>query len=437
MVSFSRVDSFEELLSDVKAQNEGTIFEYEYLAFENHREYIEFLIESDELFYDSFVARLGRSQDVRELFGEREFMEEFFSNALDLNQGGTATVQNSMGGTVSNPVGFLNRLVEQDELCIELQDSGTDVTFLDGLKFARDILKYRRNRIVEAGSWEQVMDDIVEVYNFPGCTEEEARDEVLDVLAERRSNLVESVEKFEQAFEALDSVEVSSDEAEEFRDDELEDETDEEGVEIHKKNGDGESELVDVKNVLDSIPLSEIGEKAVKDQAGFLQGLVNIYDYEMLKEPSVGEFAVFEVSLPGAEDRSDEASIDDMIEEEDFDGEEMTQDGIVELMADFRELEESLKPDQVRMVVEIVDKEKVTVNGISFYEYEYGLVEYPENELSMEEAHPVVDLKEPIRPVNQESYVRAKTRPQVDLVVPYSQSFASSGELDRTGEPLE
>lgn len=437
MVSFNRVDSFEELIEDVKSQNEGTIFEYEYLAFENHREYIEFLIESDEPFYDSFVARVGRSQDVRELFGEREFMEEFLSNALDLNQGETATVQNSIGGTVSNSVELLNRLVEQDELCIELQESETDVSFLDGLKFARDILKYRRNRIVEVGSWEQVMDDIVEVYNFPGCTEEEAREEVLDVLAERRANLVESVEKFEQAFEALDSVEVSADEAESFRDGELGDETDEDEVEVHKEEGDEEPELVDVKNVLDSIPLSEIGEKAVKDQAGFLQGLVNIYDYQMLKEPSVGEFAVFEVSLPGAEDRSDEASIDDVREERDFDEEEMAQGEIFELMADFRELKESLKPDQVRMVVEIVDKKEVTVNGISFYEYEYELVEYPEDELSVEGSHPVVDLKEPIRPVNQESYVRAKTRPNVDLVVPYSESFDSSSQLDRTGEPLE
>jgi len=78
MVSFTQVNSFDELVGDVKAQNEGTLFEYEYLAFENHREFVEFLIESDREFSDSFVAGIVRSEDVRELFNQRAIFGDLF-----------------------------------------------------------------------------------------------------------------------------------------------------------------------------------------------------------------------------------------------------------------------------------------------------------------------------------------------------------------------
>lgn len=176
MVDFQRVGSFNAVIEQVKSDVSGTLFEYEYLAFHNFESYIEFRLACEERFFDSWYARVGEMSDFRDMFGlfVKEWDESEFQDAV----------------------------VEAD-----------GISYLDALTFARDVMKYRRNEIVEEGfenadadsaeifvnvSDDDVLASIVSMYNFPGQSEGEAKETVREELEE----LQEDLDSFRSAIRA-------------------------------------------------------------------------------------------------------------------------------------------------------------------------------------------------------------------------------------------
>lgn len=176
MVDFQRANSFDAVIEQVCEGTSGTLFEYEHLAFQNFQSYIEFRLEREERFFDSWYARVGESSDFLDLVG-------LFATEWDES-------------------GFKSAFEDCD-----------DVSYLDALKFARDVMKYRRNEIIEEGiknaeadtrgayvkvSDEDVLSSIASMYNFPGESDAEAKEIVRDGLEE----LQEDLDSFQSILEA-------------------------------------------------------------------------------------------------------------------------------------------------------------------------------------------------------------------------------------------
>lgn len=176
MVDFQRVSSFDEVVERVKEDTSGTLFEYEHLAFQNFQSYIEFRLECDERFFDSWYARVGEMSDFRDMVGlfVDEWDESEFRDAVASAEG---------------------------------------VSYLDALKFTRDVMKYRRNEIVEEGfetvdaesdeifvnvSDADVLSSIASMYNFPGQSDAEA----VETIQEELEELQEDLDSFRSAIRA-------------------------------------------------------------------------------------------------------------------------------------------------------------------------------------------------------------------------------------------
>lgn len=318
MVDFREYDSFELLVEEIQDQNEGTIFEYERFAFQNHQEYIEFLMDADETFDDSYIGRVGRYNDVRNLFSPVGLTDSELQDKI----ADEMEYDTFFEAFCENPTEVFHVMVQLDELSSALADAETELTYIDGIEFAYDIYKFRANRLSELSNgslddelerpildvfdetdevsqdaseseivishllgdsyWPKLASDIATVYEFPEMSDEEIVEEIEAAIAEENEKIAETLERFESVAPSVNWEETPIS-------------IDSRIQTLFELLSDGvfeDSSWADINDTDSGVQVAQ-AKSLASQEADELETIWKTYEYRDITEPEVGDYLIF------------------------------------------------------------------------------------------------------------------------------------------------